>query len=232
MKLHKLPCKPYVRKYVAPDLSNHGVLKIKNRIVRTIRDKNAVTKYFEKSNDATSFIMVEMNCSSLYTLYALHSTLAREFRDKLFSVMAFAVFKGIPAREAARDFLLMYGITPDEYDMLMRAVYAESSRNKDEYANVMAVILNRTRKNGGSIIDTLMEKNQFQAVTGTANNPGPSSMFKQGPDAKSQAMIAEGASSLSGMGRITSNLDGFAGPSCALMFVKNNCGEKDIRIFS
>jgi len=97
-------------------------------------------------------------------------------------------------------------ITPDEYDMLMRAVYAESSRNKDEYANVMAVILNRTRKNGGSIIDTLMEKNQFQAVTGTANNPGPSSMFKQGPDAKSQAMIAEGASSLSG---ISKNLDAF-----------------------
>lgn len=97
-------------------------------------------------------------------------------------------------------------ITPDEYDMLMRAVYAESSRNKDEYANVMAVILNRTRKNGGSIIDTLMEKNQFQAVTGTANNPGPSSMFKQGPDTKSQAMIAEGASSLSG---ISKNLDAF-----------------------
>ena len=88
----------------------------------------------------------------------------------------------------------------------MRAVYAESSRNKDEYANVMAVILNRTRKNGGSIIVTLMEKNQFQAVTGTANNPGPSSMFKQGPDAKSQAMIAEGASSLSG---ISKNLDAF-----------------------
>ena len=97
-------------------------------------------------------------------------------------------------------------ITPEEYDMLMRAVYAESSRNKDEYANVMAVILNRTRKNGGSIIDTLMEKNQFQAVTGTANNPGPSSMFKQGPDTKSQAMIAEGASSLSG---ISKNLDAF-----------------------
>jgi hypothetical protein len=97
-------------------------------------------------------------------------------------------------------------ITPDEYDMLMRAVYAESSRNKDEYANVMAVILNRTRKRGGSIIDTLNEKNQFQAVTGTANNPGPSPMFKRGPDDKSQAMIAEGALSLSG---ISKNLDAF-----------------------
>jgi hypothetical protein len=35
-----------------------------------------------------------------------------------------------------------------------------------------------------------------------------------------------------GMGRITSNLDGFAGPLCDLMLVKNNCGENDIRIFS
>ena len=131
MKLHKLPCKPYVRKYVAPDLSNHGVLKIKNRIVRTIQDKNAVTKYFEKSNEATSFIMVEINCSSLYTLYALHSTLAREFRDKLFSVMAYAVFKGIPAREAARDFLSMYEITPEEYDL--DSAYRTWQRRKDRY---------------------------------------------------------------------------------------------------
>jgi hypothetical protein len=97
-------------------------------------------------------------------------------------------------------------ISSDEYDMLTRAVYSESSRNKDEYANVMAVILNRTRKNGGSIIDTLLEKNQFQAVTGTANNPGPSSMFTRGPDVKSQAMINEGALSLSG---ISKNLDAF-----------------------
>jgi len=131
MKLHKLPCKPYVRKYVAPDLSNRGVLKIKNRVVRTIRDKNAVTKYFEKSNSATSFIMVEMNCSSLYTLYALHSTFEREFRDKLFSVMAYAVFKGIPAREAAREFLAMYGITADEYDL--DSAYRTWQRRKERY---------------------------------------------------------------------------------------------------
>ena len=93
-------------------------------------------------------------------------------------------------------------ITPDEYDMLMRAVYAESSRNKDEYANVMAVILNRTRKNGGSIIDTLMERNQFQAVTG----PGSTANFQRGPDASSLSMINQSTSSLS---KISKNLDSF-----------------------
>ena len=93
-------------------------------------------------------------------------------------------------------------ITPDEYDMLMRAVYAESSRNKDEYANVMAVILNRTRKRGGTIGDTLMEKNQFQAVTG----PGSTANFQRGPDASSLSMINQSTSSLS---KISKNLDSF-----------------------
>jgi hypothetical protein len=93
-------------------------------------------------------------------------------------------------------------ITPEEYDMLMRAVYAESSRNKDEYANVMAVILNRTRKRGGTIGDTLMEKNQFQAVTG----PGSTANFQRGPDASSLSMINQSTSSLS---KISKNLDSF-----------------------
>jgi hypothetical protein len=109
------------------------------------------------------------------------------------------------SRTAIEDYLGRK-ISDEEHDMLMRAVYAEASANKDEYANVMAVILNRTRKNGGTIIGTLTEKNQFQAVTGTANNPGPSANFKKGPNEKSIAMINEGTSSLSG---ISKNLDAF-----------------------
>ena len=109
------------------------------------------------------------------------------------------------SRTAIEDYLGRK-ISDEEHDMLMRAVYAEASANKDEYANVMAVILNRTRKTGGTIIDTLTERNQFQAVTGTANNPGPSANFKRGPNEKSIAMINEGASSLSG---ISKSLDSF-----------------------
>jgi hypothetical protein len=109
------------------------------------------------------------------------------------------------SRKSIEDYLGR-SISDDEHDMLMRAVYAEASQNKSEYANVMAVILNRTRKNGGTIIGTLNERNQFQAVTGTRNNPGPSANFKRGPDGKSIAMINEGASSLSG---ISKSLDAF-----------------------
>lgn len=129
-KRHKLPCKPYVRKYVAADLED-GVLRIKNRIVRTIQDKTSVTNYFNRAETSESFIIVEMKSSSLYTLYSLHTTLAKEFRDKLFSVMAYAVKKGIPAREAARDFLEMYDIEPDEYDL--DSAYRTWQRRKDRY---------------------------------------------------------------------------------------------------
>lgn len=99
-------------------------------------------------------------------------------------------------------------INDQEHDMLMRAVYAEASANKNEYANVMAVILNRTRKNGGTIIDTLSERNAFQAVTGTnKNGHQPSSNFIRGPNEKSAAMINESASSLPG---ISKSLDSFS----------------------
>lgn len=98
------------------------------------------------------------------------------------------------------------GISDTEWDMLTRAVYAESSRNEKEYANVMAVILNRSRKTGKSIIEVLTEKNQFQAVTGTANNPGPSPMFSKGPDDKSKSLIMKSTESLEG---ISKNMDAF-----------------------
>jgi hypothetical protein len=111
------------------------------------------------------------------------------------------------SRTAIEDYLGRK-INDQEHDMLMRAVYAEASANKNEYANVMAVILNRTRKNGGTIIDTLSERNAFQAVTGTSKNGHqPSPNFIRGPNEKSAAMINESASSLPG---ISKSLDSFS----------------------
>ena len=111
------------------------------------------------------------------------------------------------SRTAIEDYLGRK-INDQEHDMLMRAVYAEASANKNEYTNVMAVILNRTRKNGGTIIDTLSERNAFQAVTGTSKNGHqPSPNFIRGPNEKSAAMINESASSLPG---ISKSLDSFS----------------------
>jgi hypothetical protein len=97
-------------------------------------------------------------------------------------------------------------MSEDEKDALQRAVSAESSMNPTEYANVMAVILNRARNSNKSIIDVLQEKNQFQSVTGTANNPGPSENFKRGPNPAQRGMILESTNSLSS---ISKSLDAF-----------------------
>lgn len=97
-------------------------------------------------------------------------------------------------------------INSEEWDALSRAVYAESSRNKNEYANVMAVILNRARNSGKSIFEVLNEKNQFQAVTGTVDNPGPSQNYLKGPGPNEAAMILESTSSLAS---ISKDLDAF-----------------------
>jgi hypothetical protein len=111
------------------------------------------------------------------------------------------------ARMKAEEYLGR-GINSSEWDLLLRAVYAESSRNEQEYANVMAVILNRSRNSGKSISDVLTEKNQFQAVTGTSKNPSPSPMFKQGPfgNEKTMGMLIKSTESLGG---ISTSLDSF-----------------------
>lgn len=115
--------------------------------------------------------------------------------------------------DAKRNAESFYGsaITPVEWDLLKRAVYAESSQNQQEYANVMAVILNRSRKSGKSIPEVLWEKNQFQAVTG-ARGEGPSPQFKKGPDARSAEMILKSTESLNG---ISTSLDSFTAANVA-----------------
>jgi hypothetical protein len=77
-------------------------------------------------------------------------------------------------------------LTDDEWNQLIRATFAEASGNQTERAYVMGVILNRVRTNfgnyGKTITAQLTAKNQFQAVTGTAYEPGPSVNYKTGPN--------------------------------------------------
>jgi peptidoglycan hydrolase-like protein with peptidoglycan-binding domain len=70
-------------------------------------------------------------------------------------------------------------VTIEELGLLIRAVAAEASRNAQERAAVAAVILNRTRSNSfpNNIRSVLTQRNQFQAVTGTRFDPGPSRNF-------------------------------------------------------
>lgn len=70
-------------------------------------------------------------------------------------------------------------LNDNEINILLRATAAEASRNAQERAAVAAVILNRVRSNRfpNSLRGVLTQRNQFQAVTGTRYNPGPSRNF-------------------------------------------------------
>ena len=85
---------------------------------------------------------------------------------------------GGPENEQAREIASEYlgrEISDRDWDMLIRATWAESTNNPQELAAVMGVILNRVRENhsgyGASIRAQLLAPAQFQAVTGTQTGP-------------------------------------------------------------
>ena len=102
------------------------------------------------------------------------------------------------ARTKAEEYLGRK-ISDKEYSALIKATHAESSAGKNasqqEQAGIMASILNRARTHQGGIVGALEEPRQFQAVTGTANAPGPSPHYLRGPDSERLKSI-EGAVSL------------------------------------
>lgn len=70
-------------------------------------------------------------------------------------------------------------IDAEEMNMFIRAIASEASPNSQERAAVAAVILNRVRSSQypNNIEAVLTQRNQFQAVTGTRYDPGPSNGF-------------------------------------------------------
>jgi len=99
------------------------------------------------------------------------------------------------AKKSADEYLGRI-MSTQEWNMLLRATYAEASHNTEERAWCMAVMLNRARKKGGtnSVVSILTAKNQFQSVTGTsADGHKPSKNFKDGPNVKNLNDIYKGA---------------------------------------
>ena len=81
----------------------------------------------------------------------------------------------VAAKQQIEDFLGSE-VSDQEYEMLLRATAAEASPNAKERAGVLAVMLNRVRSGNypNSVQGVLTQRNQFQAVTGTRYDPGPS----------------------------------------------------------
>lgn len=87
--------------------------------------------------------------------------------------------KIVPALKDEVERFLGREVDVYDLDLLIRATAAEASANSKERAGVAAVILNRVRSGRypSTIEGVLTQRNQFQAVTGTRVNPGPSSNF-------------------------------------------------------
>lgn len=86
-------------------------------------------------------------------------------------------------------------LADQEWNYLIRGIYAESTSNQSELAHVAAVILNRTRSGrwGDNVVSVLRAPNQFQSVTGTnADGHSASRNFTQGPSGSSLGNIYKG----------------------------------------
>lgn len=130
------------------------------------------------------------------------------------------------AKESAEKFLGRK-IEDNEWNYLIRATVAEASPNTKEQAYVMGVILNRARsgKWGDSIISVLNAPNQFQAVTGTRYDPGPSSNFTRGPNKSQLASILKGAIEI--LPSVDKSLMNFTAASTAAYGPGTNIGFRD-----
>ena len=91
--------------------------------------------------------------------------------------------------KAAAEQYLGRPLSDQEYNELVAATYAEAGSNQQERAYVAGTILNRARTTGLSVGEVLRQPWQFQAVTGTKNNPNPSSGFVNGPNSQNENLI-------------------------------------------
>jgi hypothetical protein len=109
-----------------------------------------------------------------------------------------------------------------EWSELVRATSAEGSgKSTEEYAYIMAAILNRSRSKGGKDISQILrEPNQFEAVTGGKNPKWNSGKVSQ----KDYDMITSGTAILGSIGH---NLDSF-GSSNLSAYGNKETGKKHL----
>ena len=92
--------------------------------------------------------------------------------------------KLIAAAKKTADAYLGRVITPQEWEHLLRATFAESGHDTKEDVHILATVLNRARLGafgGSNITKVLTDPGQFQAVSGTGEKPGLHANFMKGP---------------------------------------------------
>lgn len=129
------------------------------------------------------------------------------------------------AKEAA-DRYAGRTLSDNEWKELVKATHAEAGqKSQTESAMVMASIINRARDKNKSIEQVLREPNQFQAVTGTKYNPGPSSAFAQGPGEKRAEQIYGAAANI--LEKVSKQQKDFTAASSAAYGAGTNIGYRN-----
>lgn len=111
------------------------------------------------------------------------------------------------AAKKAADQYIGRELSPSEWSELVRATNAEAGKkDQTEAAMVMASILNRARSKNKTVEEILRERNQFQAVTGTKQQPGPSPNFTSAPtDKRSEEIYGAAANILKNVSKEQKN---------------------------
>lgn len=156
---------------------------------------------------------------------------------KLTNAQVNEILGGESVNEARRNAESFLGrsMSDEEWDNLVAATVAESLPNSpQEQAYIMGVILNRARSDRypDNIVDVLNQRNQFQAVTGTATT-GPSGQFTNPPREQIASTIDGVNTHLNSAStswlNFTSNISAAYGPGTDISFrdkVKSAPGSK------
>jgi len=142
----------------------------------------------------------------------------------------------LQARSQAEAFLGRK-LSDSEWNNLVAATVAESLPNSpQEQAGIMAVILNRVKSSQypNTVNEVLLQPGQFQAVTGTRNNPGPVRNFTS-PDERQMASTIRGVNQYLGTMspnwlNFTSNISAAYGPGTNIGFRDTVRNSKDSRV--
>jgi len=174
------------------DLVNVGIVPVTDAMVKAAGATNATVEAFEKM--ATK---MGVTVKKRETPGAAEQAPPRPAAPR--PVAEGARVSGTPEAKASAEKYLGKAISDAEFSALIKATHAEAAGGKQasqqEQAMIMASVLNRARTDKGGIMGALTAKNQFQSVTGTANEPGPSRQYLQGPE-KERLKSIEGATQL------------------------------------
>lgn len=130
-KVHEMPVKGYIYKYIEPLLDAAGVYVHPKRLIHAHTNTIKAREWLDKNRHSKYKVKVEISHTSITVLYGLYTDLHREFRQRMYEVMSFAELTGGNVWQAMVVHLNKYGITEEEYSY--HSAYRDYQRNKSKF---------------------------------------------------------------------------------------------------